>query len=191
MFKTFIVAGTVALVGLIAVPQVRAAMDHTPEQIVIEKEAVQMIAQVEEVARDVQYHADRLQDLARNVDVSLWSHYHHLDGIKALVNDGLRPALARLNAIETQLPEWKQDSVARMIADAKRLADDTTSAYIAKENGGGIPAPMNDAYRRFVDDVASHATSLVKTADAAHSYASAHLKASEAGLNIPKTRSTN
>ena len=144
MFKTLALVGSVALIGLTAVAaQARGVMDHTPEQIAAEKEAVQMIAQVEEVARDVTYHAERLQGLTLNFGVSRWSHYHHLDGIKELVNDGLRPALARLTAIEKQLPEWKQESVDRMIADAQRLAD------------------------------------------------AAHLKASEAGLNIPKSRPTN
>ena len=108
-----------------------------------------------------------------------------------MVNDGLRPALARLTAIETQLPEWKQESVDRMIADAQRLADDTSSAYVAKANGAALPSAMNDEYKRFVANVAAHAAALVKTADAAHSYATAHLKASEAGLNIPKSRPTN
>ena len=192
MFKTLALVGSVALIGLTAVAaQARGVMDHTPEQIATEKEAVQMIAQVEEVARDVSYHTERLQGLTLNFGVSRWSHYHHLDGIKELVNDGLRPALARLTAIETQLPEWKQESVDRMIADAQRLADDTSSAYIAKANGAALPSAMNDEYTRFVANVAAHAAALVKTADAAHSYATAHLKASEAGLNIPKSRPTN
>ena len=191
MFKTLAVFGSVAIIGLSAVTARASVLDHTPAQVATEKEAVQMVGQVEEVARDVKYHADRLQDLSRSVDVSRWSHYHHLDGIKSLVNDGLRPALSRLSAIGTQLPGWKQDSIDRMIADAKRLADDTNSAYIAKANGGGLPPAMNDDYKRFIADVASHADALVKTSDAAHSYATAHLKASEAGLRVPASRSSH
>lgn len=190
--KTLALVGSVALLGLtVAAAEARGAMDHTPDQVAIEKEAVEMVAQVEEVAWDAKYHAERLHELAQNAGVSRWSHYHHLDALKTIVNDGLQPALSRLNAIAAQLPEWKQDSVDRMIADAKRLADDTSSAYIAKANGGDLPAVMNGEYRRFIDDVASHAAALVKTADAAHAYATAHLKASEAGLNVPKTRSSN
>lgn len=177
MLKTLALVGSVALVGLTAVAaQSRGAIDHTPSQIAVEREAVEMIAQVEEVARDVSYHAGRLRDLATTASVSRWSHYSHLDGIKTLVNDGLRPALARLTAIETQLPEWKQEAVDRMIADAKRLADDTSSAYIAKAKRGDLPAVMNDEYRGFIAGVASHSAALVKTADAAHSYGAAHLK---------------
>lgn len=186
------VVGSVVLVGLTAVAaQARGEMDHTPAQVAVEREAVQLIAQVEEVARDVAYNADRLQVLASNIGVSRWSHYHHLDSIKSLVNDGLRPALARLTAIEKQLPEWKQESIDRMLADAKRLADDSSSAYIAKAKGGALPAPLNSEYTRFVAEVVTHATALEKTADAAHSYAEAHLKASEAGLNVPPTRPTH
>ncbi len=192
MFKTLAVVGGIALIGFTAVvAQARGVMDHTPEQIAIEREAVEIVAQVEEVARDVGYHAERLRDLAQNAGVSRWSHYHHLDDIKALVNDGLRPALARVTAIETQLPEWKQGAVDRMMADAKRLADDASSAYIAKANGTGLPSSMNEEYKRFIANVGAHAAALAKTADAAHSYAAAHLKASEAGLTVPKSRSGN
>ena len=192
MFKTLVVASSCALVAVAAaIAEARPPMDHTKEQIAVEKEAVEVIAQVEEVARDVGYHAGRLADLTQNFGVSRWTHYHHLDDIKALVNDGLRPALTRLNEMQAQLPEWKQESVDRMIADATRLSEDASSAYIAKASGAGLPPAMNDEYKRFISGVVAHAAALVKTSDAAHSYAEAHLKASEAGLSVPKTRPTS
>ena len=69
--------------------------------------------------------------------------------------------------------------------------DDISSAYIAIAGGTGLPLAMNDEYQRFISGVVAHAAALVKTSDAAHSYAEAHLKASEAGLNVPKTRTTS
>ena len=192
MFKTFVIVSSVALVGVATVvAEARPPMDHTKEQIAVEKEAVEMVAQVEEVARDVGYHAGRLADLTRNFGVSRWTHDHHLDDIKALVNDGLRPALKRLTDVQAQLPEWKQESVDRMVADAMRLSEDASSAYIAKAGGTGLPLAMNDEYQRFISGVVAHAAALVKTSDAAHSYAEAHLKASEAGLSVPTTRPTS
>ena len=192
MFKTFVIVSSVALVGVATVvAEARPPMDHTKEQIAVEKEAVEMVAQVEEAARDVGYHAGRLADLTQSFGVSRWTHYHHLDDIKALVNDGLRPALKRLTDVQAQLPEWKQESVDRMVADAMRLSEDASSAYIAKAGGTGLPLAMNDEYQRFISGVVAHAAALVKTSDAAHSYAEAHLKASEAGLSVPKTRPTS
>ena len=50
MFRTLVVASSVALVGVAAVvAEARLPMDHTREQVVVEKEAVEMIAQIEEV----------------------------------------------------------------------------------------------------------------------------------------------
>ena len=45
------------------------------------------------------------------------------------------------------------------------------------------PAKINLAT---LGNMVAHAGTLVKTADAAHSYATAHLKATEAGLGVPK-----
>lgn len=185
MVKTVVMAATVALVSVVGVSASgRALLDHTKAQVAMEKEAVAMVAQVEEVARDVSYHADRLLQLAQTFSVSRWSHYHHLDEIKALVNDGLRPALRKLTDVQAQLPEWKQGAIDQMVADAQRLANDTNSAYLAKSGGGGLPTAMNQEYKQFVTDVAAHAAALTKTADAAHAFAEGHLKAAEAGLKV-------
>ena len=53
----------------------------TPEQLEMQKEGVQLIRQVEEVARDVHYNADRLNSLTRSMQISKWTHVHHLDQI--------------------------------------------------------------------------------------------------------------
>ena len=56
MFKTFVIVSSVALVGVATVvAEARPPMDHTRDQIAVEKEAVEMVAQVEAVARDVRY----------------------------------------------------------------------------------------------------------------------------------------
>ncbi len=149
----------------------------------LEKEAIGLIQDIEEVARDVQYHAERLNlFMASSVDVSRWTHYHHLDTIKVLVNDQLRPALLRLNEIEVALPEWKQASVDKMVAAAAELAQDASSAFVSKRSSASTIPALNAEYRTLVADMVAHSTSLAKTADAAHSYATAHLKATEAGL---------
>ena len=56
MFKTLVIASSVAVFGVAAViAEARPPMDHTREQMAVEREAVEMVAQVEAVARDVRY----------------------------------------------------------------------------------------------------------------------------------------
>ena len=148
---------------------------HTREQVAVEKEAIELVAQVEEVGSDVRYHAERLAQFAQTQGISRWTHYHHLEQIKALVNDDLRPALKRLTEIQAQLPEWKQESVDRMLASARELSADASSAFVTKKENPKMPAELNDEYKKFVNGMTTHAEALVKTSDAAHSFAAAHL----------------
>jgi hypothetical protein len=162
------------------------ADDHDARTVALEKEATAHIEEVEEVSRDVQYHARRLEALATNATVSRWSHYHHLDAIKSLVNESLSPTITRLSELQNQLPEWKQDSIDRMMSSARMLASDASSAFFAKNDDPRLPAILNTDYQKFITGMVSHADALVTTADAAYSYARAHLKAAEAGLQVKK-----
>ena len=188
MVKRLVMATVaIGLVGSMAGrAEARRTDPHTREQVAIEKEAIELVEQVEEVGWDVRYHAERLAQFAPTHGISRWTHYHHLDEIKALVNDNLRPALKRLTEIQVQLPEWKQESIDRMLASAQELSADASSAYIAKAENVNVPPAMNEDYKKFVNGMTTHAEALVKTSDAAHSFASAHLKAVEAGLNVQK-----
>ncbi len=157
------------------------------EQLQAQKEGVELIRQVEEAARDVRYNAGRLNSFTNSLLNSKWTHVHHLDQIRALVNEGLRPALARLVEIRPLLPEWKQQSIDQMIEAAKMLASDTDSAILAKRTAGALPPAMNTEYKAWIARVYEHAETLVKTSDAAGTYAAARLKAMEAGVKVPAT----
>ncbi|MBS1856165.1 MAG: hypothetical protein JST11_12430 [Acidobacteria bacterium] len=161
-----------------------ASTTVTAEQLEMEKEGVQLIRQVEEVARDVRYNAGRLNSFTGSMQVSKWTHVHHVDQIKSLVNDGLRPALTRLEEIQPQLPDWKQQAIDRLIESAKALAADVNDAFLAKNEAGAVPPAMNAEYKRLVTKIYSHAEALVKTSDAAGTYAAARLKAHEAGIKV-------
>ena len=100
----------VSMLAVIALVPSAFAASATMEQLAMEKEGVQLIRQVEEVARDVRYNAGRLTSFTSNLQINKWTHVHHLDQIKSLVNEGLRPAMARLTEIQPQLPDWKQQS---------------------------------------------------------------------------------
>lgn len=157
------------------------------DQLEMQKEGVQLISQVEEVARDVRYNAGRLNAFADSARISKWAHVHHLDEIKTLVNDGLRPALIRLQEIQPLMPEWKQQSIDKMIESAKALADDVDSAFLAKKEAGTMPPVMNAEYKNLMTKIYGHANTLVKTSDAAGSYATARLKAQRAGMKVPRS----
>lgn len=166
-----------ALMASETLPGSRAQMEK-------EKEGIQLIRQVEEVSRDLVYNAGRLNSFKNNTLISHWTHVHHLDQIKALVNDGLRPAIVRLTEIRPELPAWKQESIDRMFAAAKVLAADMNSAYLARKEAGARPPALDKEYKALISQIYDHAEVLVTTADAAETFATALLAAEEAGLNV-------
>jgi len=174
------------MLAVVALLPAAIAAGQTKEQVEMEREGVQLIRQLEEVARDVRYHAGRLDSFTGSLLISKWTHAHHLEQIKSLVNEGLRPAMTRLTEIQPQLPEWKQETIDKMLATAKMLAADANSAILAKSETGTVPPAMNAEYKTLVTTLYEHAEALVKTSDAAGTYAGARLKAHEAGLNVAR-----
>ena len=184
MITTTITRRMSMLAAFALIPSAFAASPTvTAEQLEMEKEGVQLIRQVE-VARDARYHAGRLSSYTRSIQVTKWTHVHHLSQIKSLVNDGLRPALMRLEEIQPQLPDWKQQAIDRLIESAKALAADVNDTFLVKNEAGALPPAMNAEYKGLVTKIYSHAEGLVKTSDAAGTYAAARLKAHEAGIKV-------
>lgn len=172
------------VVGVVASASIARAGSAREAGVRLDRDAVRLVQDVEEIGHDVRYHAERLRDLAGQAGVSPWAHYHHLDSVKDLVNDSLRPALRRLADLQKAQPHWKQESIERMIAAATQLAADASSAYMSKARNPKLPPVMNEGYRRFVAEVAEHAATLTRTGDAAHTYAVARMKAADAGLPV-------
>lgn len=170
---------SIAAIGFVIVGTAVPAHADTHD---LRKEGGALIRQIEEVGREVQYRADRLQQAARSNAISVWSHFHHLEQIKELVNSGLRPAIVRLDELQARLPDWKQESIDRMIASAKALAGDASSALMTKASNRSLPPVLNEEYGTLVRDLVLHSESLVKTSTIAGDYAAARLKAEEAGL---------
>jgi len=158
----------------------------TAKQLEMEEEGIQLINQLEDVARDVHYNADWLNAHTRSAQVSKWTHAHHLTEIKSLVNDGLQPALQRLTEIQQELPAWHQDTIDQLLASAKALAADTNSAILNHNETTSLPMALNEEYKELITRINGHAETLVKISDAAGDYAEAHRQAVEAGLNVPK-----
>ncbi len=187
MVKTLrTITGVMALVTLVALPAETRAADRNEAQIALEREATDLIERTEEVGREIQYHVDRLTQLAGHPDVSRGTHFQHLERIKFLMNNDMRPVLVRLVEVQKQLPTWKQESVNRMVGSAQQLTMDVNSALFRKAESLQVPAPINETYRQFIAEMSAHAADLVSTADFAHQYASLRLKASTTGPSDAK-----
>jgi hypothetical protein len=171
-----------AIFGLLPAALVAAEIK---EPIEIEREGIQLIGQMETVARDIHGNAGRLDSFTRTGQVSTWSHNEHLMQIKSLVNDELRPTLDRLTEIQESMPEWQQDAVNQLLNSAIGLASNTNSAILSM-NDGNLPVLLNAEYGEYVTQLNEHAEALVKIADAAGSYADAHRNAADAGLKVAK-----
>ena len=161
-----------------------AAEPSKAQRLEVQKEGIELIGQLEDVARDVHFNADRLNSLGHTS--SKFSRQHHLMQIRELVNDGLQPALKRLTEIQPELKEWHRDVIDKMLASAKALAADTNAAILNQNEKGTVPTAINPEYKQMVSRIAEHAETLIKTSDAAANYATAHQQAEEAGLKLPR-----
>jgi hypothetical protein len=178
-------AALLAIVGLLpAIPASASAQ----EPIRVQKEGVELIRQLESVARDLRYNAGQLQSFTGTILVSGSAHNHRLSEIRNLMNERVRPLVARLVEIQPLLPEWKQQTIESMFEAAKSLKADASSAILStqKRSVAG-PLALNAEYKELVSKIYEHADRLVRTADAASSYAAARLRASEAGVSVPQS----
>jgi hypothetical protein len=156
-------------------------------QLEVQKEGIQLVAQIEESARNIRYHADHLDSFASRMQISRDLHNNHLMQIKASVNDGLRPALQRLVEIQAELPDWKQQSIQDMHIRAAALTEHVNGAIAEAKDSAPTPPAMNREYKKLVSQVHEHAASLVRTSDAVGEYSSALLKAQDAGVTVPQS----
>jgi len=175
------IATRFSMLGLLAVLPASLPAGQ-PDKVDMQREGIERIRELEEVGRNVRYHAARLNSFGGNLQVTGRAHTHHLEQIRGLVNNGLRPALTHLSEIQPHLPEWKQEGINRMLDAARALAAAMNSAILVKSEAGPAPPAMNHEYRKAIASIYGHAEVLVKTSDAAGSYAAARLKAVEAGL---------
>ncbi|HEY4088357.1 MAG TPA: hypothetical protein VGM43_20640 [Bryobacteraceae bacterium] len=187
MIRQFITRRAPVLAAFAMLPALLPASTLSPRQLEVQKEGVQLVAQVEESARSIHYHADHLNSLAGNMQNSRQIHKSHLTQIRESVNDRLRPALQRLVEIQAELPDWKQQSIQDMHIDAAALAAHVSGAIAEANDSTPTPPAMNREYKNFVSQVNAQAASLVKTSDAVGEYSSALLKAHDAGVAVPQS----
>lgn len=187
MFQQFITRRAPVLAAFAMLPILLPGSTLSQRQLEVQKEGIQLVAQVEDSARSIRYHADHLDALTSNLQNSREIHKGHLTQIRESVNDRLRPALQRLVDIQAELPEWKQQSIQDMHIDAAALAAHVSGAIAeANDSTPGHPS-MNREYKKLVSQVNTQAASLVKTSDAVGEYSTALLKAHDAGVTVPQS----
>jgi hypothetical protein len=179
-------ARRVSMLAVLGLVPVAFAAGETRNQSEKEKEAITLINQLEDVARDVHYSAESLHSFIGAAQVSRWTHYHHLEQIKALVNEELRPALTELSELRPELPAWQQSNIDKMLTASNALAADTNSAIFTMKDAEPAPPALNAEYKALVATIYEHSEALVKTSDAASDFAEAHQKAVEADLEVPR-----
>jgi len=153
----------VMMAAMLMLPGGLLAVD-AKTQIELEKEGIELIDDLEMVAKDIRYNAGQLQTTTLDMKATKWAHLHHLSQIKDLVNDGLNPPLKRLQEIQPDLPEWKQKSIDKMLESALALAADANAAILNKRNSGVLPAALNQEYRVRIPGQADHDSGLMAIA---------------------------
>lgn len=145
-----LVAGSVLLAG--------QAQATTTTAEALYREGAELSDAVADVSADIRRHARHLERLSEQIPASRETHAAHLDAIRDLVNGPLRKRLAQLEEVRPFLPEWKQESIDRMLNSARYLAANATAAYSLKWADPRMPVAMSDSYRayirRMVEDVA-------------------------------------
>ncbi len=171
-----------AVAGLVPVAFASgSSRDHAS----VQKEAVKLIAVIEDASKMISYHTNTLASFAGTLNYSRDTHVHYLEKIKEQINNRLRPAAVRLAAIQPQLPDWKQDNIDRILAAARALAQDTNAAITVKVNTSPLLSGVNPEYRKLLARMSTSATDLSKTSDAAGSYVAARMKAADVGVSVP------
>jgi hypothetical protein len=187
MIQQFITRRAPLLAAFAMLPALLPASTVSQRQLEVQKEGIRLVTQVEESAREIRYHADHLDSLANSMQASRHIHKSHLTQIRESVNDRLSPALKRLAELQTELPEWKQQSIQDMHSDAAALAAHVNGAITEANDATLVPPAMNAEYKKLVAGVHAQAGSLVKRSDAVGAYSSALLKAQDAGVEVPQS----
>lgn len=158
---------------------------ETSEQARNRKEAVQITKHIETTARKLQTEADHLDAMQRSSLISSRSHQQKLNRIAVQVNEQLKPAFDRLAELQPGLPKWNQDAIDQMRTSAASLASSTNSAILNRNDAGYVkPVMMDKDYARLVDNMSTHAGTLVQLADATSDYGKAQLKGADRGLAV-------
>lgn len=158
---------------------------ETSEQTRTRKEAIQLTQSIEGSARRIQTESEHLSVMQKSGSTSNFTHQYKLHTIANEVNEQLQPALKRLAEIQPGLPEWNQQAIEHMRMSAANLAANANAAALNRGFAGSRqPVVLDTDYGQLLQNIGSHARTLVQVADAAGDYGNAQLKGHRAGLAI-------
>jgi hypothetical protein len=112
-----------------------------------------LLAEIQQEAAQLWLHADRLEALARNSQISWQSHAEQLDRVKESINAvGVRTA--ELQALRGEMLPWQQQATSELTSHAVAVANGTDAAIRRlQENRNLLFAPD---YRDHVVTIAEH-----------------------------------
>lgn len=180
MFRHLFNAATAGL--MVAVVATSAQANDLATSRALHEEGLALTAHIEDVSRQIQFHANRLSDLARSTSVSRESHIEHLETTMGLLRQDLLPKLRRLEAIQDSLPDWKQKSVQQLRESADRVTAHLAAALKVTVTEPRVAPALNAAYQVHVSAATRHVETLIATSDATSSYLLGRLKVADLSL---------
>lgn len=128
----------------------------------VSERASRLLAEIQEEAAQLWWHAGTLRSLARNSQISWQSHAEQLERVKESINTvGVRTA--ELQAIRGEMLPWQQQATTEVTSHAVAVANGTDAAIRhLQENRNLLFAPD---YRDHVMTIAEHSEDMKQAVD--------------------------
>ena len=131
-------------------------------------EANTIFQQIQADAQQALDHADELQSLGDNQQLSWDTHVEQLDALKQKVND-MSERLCRLEMIRRVTAPWQRAEIDRIANTVRLMVDNTQDAITfgaAHQNALWVPT-----YQRYADNLYNESLALTRSVDNAVAYA--------------------
>ena len=121
-----------------------------------------LMAEIQREAALLRRHADRLESLARNTQISRESHAYHLDQVKLHIN-AVGKHTVHLQAVREDVVPWQQRAIDKLTSDAIEVAKSTEAAINhLRENRNLL---FVSEYRDHLTTIAGHSEDMKQTVD--------------------------
>src|SRR5215469_914116 len=173
MIATF--GGIALLVTGTALSQSTATGSLTTKQVSgsTSEQTSTLMAEIQREAALLRRHADRLESLARNTQISRESHAYHLDQVKLHIN-AVGKHTVHLQAVREDVVPWQQRAIDKLTSDAIEVAKSTEAAINhLRENRNLL---FVSEYRDHLTTIAGHSEDMKQTVDKFLDYEKAQRK---------------
>jgi hypothetical protein len=132
-------------------------------------EANTIFRDIQAEARDASHHADQLQSIERNPELSWQIQSNQLEDLRGDIND-IETSLCRLETIRRVVAPWQQREIDRIAVNSRLLADNAQDAILFLNANEDNLWPL--AYRRYLNNLCDEAQSLKRSVGNAVEYSS-------------------